>query len=323
MVDDVVVYAGDEAGAFAPAYNASKPTGGSEVHAVQLCEGLGAEGLRVVGVSPIPSPEVSAHARYLPDGQSALVHDCRALITMGLSPPPRSQRPDRHVVLFTHDAPHNVPHLEAAGLRWSEFVCVSQWQASRFPRGWKTRVIPPIVDDAVYSLPAVEKDPKKFVCVSAWWKGTQQTLEAWSQIRPPGAELHIGSPYSHPPNARSIVERVPGCVWIEPKSPRDVIEAMRPAIGVFRVCMQPETFGITDVIGQIVGCRIHALCPNGLGGMSEALHDPSPWVTTDGEQFAREFHKAFHAPPLAGYEIRGRDLRASRIIPMWRELLDL
>ena len=328
---DVVLFADNVEGAFSPQHNASKPTGGTEVHMVQLEEGLAASGLRVCGVSPLRDGDREAPAEpaatkgsvYVPIEAAAdpkwAPLASRALITAGLTKPPAWLKTDRHVILWTHDPGHNVPHLEAAGLRWSEFVCVSQWQADRFPRGWKTRVIPPIVDDAVYSLPAVEKAPGKFVCVSAWWKGTQQTLEAWSQIRPPGAELHIGSPYSHPPNARSIVERVPGCVWVELASPRAVVEAMRDAAGVFRVCMQPETFGVTDVIAQILGCRVHILAPNGLGGAAEALCAPH-CATENVEQFALQVRTPPEPETIGNVFL---DLRASNVIPLWRKLLDL
>lgn len=340
---DIVLFADDPAGAFSPALNASKPTGGTEVHMAQLAGGLAAPvwqdgqgcvlqglkletpGLSVVAVSDFEdrmTPTDTDGGHYIPLSRLGPNWRSRALITAGLTKPPSWLTTDRHVVLWTHDPPHNLPHLEAAGLRWSEFVCVSQWQAERFTRGWKTRVIPPIIDDWIYELPPIERNPGKFVCVSAWWKGTAQTLEAWSQLRPEGAELVVGSPYSHPAHARAMVERTPGCRWVDLASPRAVVEEMRDAAGVFRVNVAPETFGVTDAIAQILGTRVHCWAVNGLGGAPEAL-TPSPWFTTDGDQFASEFRKAYHAPPNVGFDVVGRDFRASRIIPMWRELLDL
>ncbi len=315
---DVVLYADDPAGAFSPTLNASRPTGGTEVHMVQLAEGLAQMGYHVLATSPIGDEYAMHEAEspaYLPSSR-IVSWTSRALITAGLTKRPPWLETDRHVILWTHEPGHNLPHLEAAGLRWSEFVCVSHWQALRFPRGWKTRVIPPIIDDWIYALPPVEKNPRKWVSLSAAWKGLQQTLEAWTQIRPPGAELHVGSPYSHGPEARQMVERTPGCVWVPLDSPRAVVEAMRDAAAVFRVVMAPETFGVTDAIAQILNCRIHAYCPNGLGGMAEALLDLR-YVTTDVSAFA-EGVKSPGEAPIAFY-----NFRASRIIPMWRKLLDL
>lgn len=313
---DVVVYDNSGvAGAFGHKHNASKPTGGTEVHLAQLCEGFGRAGLSAVGFSAVPEVD----GVYRPHDDDPI--SCRALITCGLSKLPANVTTDRHVVLWTHTAAQNIPHIPH--LRWSEMVCVSQWQANGFPFGWKTHVIHPIVSDAVYELPPVEKDPDKFVCVSAHWKGGRETLQAWEQLRPsPSARLHIGSPYSHPPDFRDHVERTPGCVWVDLASPQSVVEAMRDAAGVFRVVTAPETFGVVDVIAQVVGTRVHAWCPNGLGGMAEALK-PSPWVTTDGNAFATEFHKAYRTPPKWGFEVSGKDFRAERIIPQWVELLEL
>jgi hypothetical protein len=318
---DVIVYDNSgPPGAFGRLHNASKPTGGTEVHAVQLCEGLVGAGLGVVGVSALPVGEISnAHAAYV---QSVKDPSCRALVTVGLTPVPPIPT-DRHVVLWTHDPPHNVPHLEQRMLRWSEFVCVSHWQANRFPRGWKTRVIPAMIDDWIYDLPRVEKDPMRFVCVSAWWKGSLETLRAWEEIAPRGARLEMGSPYSHPPNAREIVERVRGCSWIDLANPRAVVEAMRSAAGVFRVIRAPETFGATDAIAQVLGCRVHALTLGDPGALPEVLAPSPGWVTSDASKFAHEFRASVLAPPRAGYMIEGRNYRAARVIPMWKEALDL
>jgi hypothetical protein len=325
-VIDVIVYAEDPAGAFSPTLNASKPTGGSEIHAVQLCEGLWGQGRDVFGVSHIDeASEVigGGGAFYVRPPRTDIRQDAsRALVTMGLSHVPTWANTDRHWVLFNHDPVHNIPHL--GHLRWSEFICVSHWQASRFPFGWKTRVIAPIVDDWIYDLPKVEKDPAKFVCVSGWWKGTPDTLRAWEEARlyEHGATLHVGSPYSHPANARDIVSRTPGTAWVDLNSPRAVVEAMRDAAAVFRVVTAPETYGVTDVIAQIVGCRVHAYVPNGAGGMLEALAEPH-WVTGDLAKFIGDARREYLAPQRPAARINARDLRARHIIPTWEGVLGL
>jgi hypothetical protein len=317
---DVIVYAGDPAGAFAPALNASKPTGGTEIHAVQLCEGLAAAGFKVMGMSYVPAESHGAIYCALPSPDERI--ECRALITIGLTPPPATIVPDRHVVLWTHDPPHNAAPLEAAGLRWSSFVCVSQWQANRFPRGWRRTVIPPIIDDWIYDLPQVERDPNKFVCVSAAWKGATQTLHLWTQMRQPGMTLHIGSPYSHDAGFRAMVERTPQTKYLELDSPRAVVEAMRGAAGSFRMCVNPETYGISDVIMQILGGRTHVYCPSDMGGLAESLM-PNPWATNDFAKFEHEFYAAHRSPPKEGFAISGRNLRSETIVPLWQRILGL
>jgi hypothetical protein len=322
---DLVLYADNPAGAFSASLNASRPTGGTEIHMAQLADGFAEAGVDVRGISDLPPgaeggffqrpplrPEMPCHFadRYQPTTS-------KVLITAGLTRPPAWIEADRHVILWTHDPTPNLGLLEGQGLRWSEFVCVSEWQASRFPRGWRTRVVDPIVADWIYELPKLLSKPGKYVCVSAWWKGTRQTLEAWAQLRPPGATLHVGSPYSHPTDARAMVERTPGCRWLELATPRAVVEAMRDAEAVFRVVTAPETFGVTDVIAQILGCRIHAWAPNGPGGALEALREPHGYAPS-----LQEFAQGLASPETTASGGR-LDLRARDIIPEWRAFLDV
>jgi hypothetical protein len=320
---DVILYADDPLGAFAPDFNASKPTGGTEVHMVQLAEGLAAEGFAVVAYSAIPARETHG-AEYRPPS-SGITPRCRALVTAGLSQVPNWIRTDRHAILWTHDPPHNVPFLVERGLRWNKYVCVSEWQRARFPFGWDTAAIPSMIDPWIYDLPPVPKDPKKFVCVSAWWKGTMDTLVAWEMNHPAGATLYVGSPYSHPPSARAMVERTPGCRWVELPSPRAVVEMLRDAAGVYRVCAAPETFGVTDAIAQILGCRVHVFCNGDPGALPDTL---GAWhyVTNNLDQFHREFLASYHAPPLEpsfDHQRHLRDYRPKKIIPQWMKLLGL
>lgn len=325
MTWDVVLYADTKEGAFAPEHNASKPTGGTEVHMVQLAEGLAAAGYGVTAISPISEPETTrAGYRCMPSAGNVEQLRCRALVTAGLSKVPEWIKPDRAAILWTHDPPHNLPFL--VGHRWQRFVCVSEWQARRFPHGWDTAVIPAMIDEWIYELPPLHKDRQKFVCMSAWWKGTADTLLAWEQMRPPGATLYVGSPYSHPPNAPEVVRATPGCQWVDLKSPKDVVEAMRDAAGVFRVALSPETFGATDAIAQILGCRTHVLCPHGEMGALPATLGAWNFVTSDVEKFKRELHSAYLAPPVEMNFDRDRYLknyRPAAIIPQWVKLLGL
>ena len=318
---DVVLYDGNgPGGAFAPNWNKSKPTGGTEVHMVQLAEGLAAAGLKVLGISAISTPEYHG-ATYLPAGDPLPV--CKALVTCGISQVPVGVRTDRHAVLWTHDPANGIlPLMEH--LRYSDFVCVSQWQASRFPLGFRTHVIPAIIDDWIYELGdrPLEKRRAKFVCLSAWWKGSMDTLILWEELKREKnasrlAELHMGSPYSHPPAAQQIVERA-GCTWVPLHKPADVVEQMKDAAGVFRVCKFPETFGATDVIAQILGCRVHVLALNGIGALHETLASPVG-VTAERRVFDRNFRFGYGNPP----DTTRKDYRARTIIPRWIDLLRL
>ena len=318
---DVIVYDGNgPAGAFSYARNKMRPTGGTEVHLVQLCEGIAGYAMHTAGISSIENaevPDIGGFPRYFPVGHVDAPTETRALVTCGLKGlPPEGLTTDKHVILWTHDPAHNIPHIQH--MRGYNFVCVSHWQANRFPKGWRRAVIPPMIDHWVYQLPKVEKDPNKYVCVSAYWKGTLETMTLWPQVAPPGATLYVGSPYSHPPHFKELVERTPRCKFISLENPGAIVHSMRDAAGTFRVCTQPETFGVTDAIAQVLGCRTHVFCTSDVGGLAESL-EPTGCVTTDFQQFTRRLHET-HGKPFVGSH---KDFRPRKILPQWMDLLDL
>jgi hypothetical protein len=287
----------------------------------QLAEGLSRRGHSVIAASDggYGAEEGPAYVEA-----SSLVLDgaeCDVLITCGATIPPPSIRCDRHVVLWTHDpvAGQNIAYLESAGLRWAEFVCVSQWQADRFPRGWRTRVVPAMIDDWIYDLPPTERRLRTYACVSAWWKGTDQTLALWRSAHEAGVlagdTLLVGSQYSQPDDARARVEATPGCEWVEQPNPRAVVDVLRTVQGVFRVSVHSETFGVTDTIAQIVGCRTHVLTAAPQGGLAESL-SPNDDVSSTPEELFRKM-RAYASP------VRARDFRASRIVSRWERGLGL
>ena len=306
-------------GGFAPLHNASKPTGGTEIHLTQLAEAFARAGFSTLAVSDIPKAEQHG-ARYVPRRETSRLR-CRALISCGVGPLPIGVTTDRAVVLFTHAIGRNVPHIQH--LRYSDIICVSKWQASEAPFAWRVHPIRPIIDDVIYDLPKVEKDPNKFVCFSAWWKGGAETLVVWEQIqRKPGQTLYVGSPYSQGTDLQARVERVPGCIYVPLENPRAVVEAMRDAAGVFRVSTTPETFGVTDAIAQLLGCRIHHWACGGVGGANEALG--GEYVTADRAEFTRDFvtPSVSHGTDL-DRAARMPNMRADVVIKEWIRIMRL
>lgn len=269
-----------------------------------------------MGVSDITREEtVSDKERYVPHVQAGRLR-CRALVTCNIGPMPGYITCDRHVRLFTHLPDINRPFIQH--LRFFDIVAVSRFQRNLFPYGWRVTNIPPIIDDWIFDLPPVAKDPNKYVSFSAAWKGLYEALVIWDQMRKPDQRLHVGSPYSHGPDLQRRVESSPGCVYEPMANSREMIEKMRDAAGVFRFVGTPETFGVTDLIAKILGCRIHALHGGGIGAAREALGMDCNVVDS-----REEFTRNWNTPP-AHYEPEpARDLRARNVIPQWVKILDL
>jgi len=328
-VIDLVVY--DQHFAWSPSYNETHPVGGWECHVVQIAEWLAGRGLRVVasraadveGLHVWSEGGPAAHAggvvwidsRSL-EGRSLL--QCRALITGRHSPIPDWIHADRIVTSAVDDPRHSKERYEHL-LGRSTIVCLSEWQAMLYrSMGHDTAVIPSAIDDAVYDLRG-EHHPGRFVCVAAWNKGTMRTLAQWALLKSkyPGwkAELRVGSPYSHPGDAKERCEQA-GAHWIGQLSPKRVIGELATAEAVFRVNdHHPETFGVTDALAEAVGTRVHCLRTGEIGAAREVL--VSPYLTADPAEFERGvlFPALPYPPP--------NDWRASRVLPMWKRLLGL
>lgn len=284
---DLILY--NDRTAFAPSVLGSGvPVGGFEVACEQIASGVAAGGRSVVVLGPPGQPGVVGDVEYV-DAlyASGGTLNCRALLTARACPIPPWIKADRTFTTCVDDPrgePESFAHLKGR----TTIVCLSEWQAGLYRELGHERVIviPSMIADDVYSYRACEKVAGRFVCVNAWNKGTDATLKMWASLRKrlPGCELHVGSPYSHPPDA---AERCvwAGAKWIGQLTPGAVVSALSTAEAVFRVCTAPETFGVADAIAEVVGARVHALFTNGMGASADVLS--SPWLTTSEDTFER------------------------------------
>jgi hypothetical protein len=316
---DVVIY--DEHCGWSPSLNASKGTGGYEVHMVQIASWLAAMGLRVVvfGHNDCARMEHALPEHGVIYLDSRITNgdpwSCAALITCRASSVPTWVTAQRTVTASVDDprpCPERFAHLRGR----STLVCVSEWQAGLFrDLGHECVVIPPPIWDETYRV-AEHLDGKvwgRHVCLSAWNKGTQETLDAWRRLpkRPSDWQLLVGSPYSHPPDAAERCCEV-GAVWLGTLTPDQVTAWMVSAEAVFRVNVAPETFGVTDAIAEVLGCRVHCLCTNGVGAIDEVLE--SPYVTSLPYAFR---HGVLNSRPYR----TSKDFRVSTIMPRWLPVL--
>jgi hypothetical protein len=318
-VIDLVIY--DQHFPWSPSYNASHAVGGWECHMVQIAEWLAGRGLSVWALNPsannirIDGDNFRAPVTYAEHGTDLR---CRALITGRHSDIPDSIAATRIFTSAGDDPRHGTERYDHL-LGHSTIVCLSEWQAMLYrSMGHETAVIPSAIDDAVYDLRG-EHHPGRFVCCNAWNKGTIRTLAQWALLKSkyPGwkAELRVGSPYSHPGDAKERCEQA-GAHWIGQLAPKQVIGELASAEAVFRVNDHaPETFGVSDAIAEAVGTRVHCLRTGEIGASREAL--VSPYLTADPAEFERGvlFPALPYPPP--------NDWRASRVLPKWIDVLGL
>jgi hypothetical protein len=319
-VTSVLIY--DEHCGWSPSLNASKGTGGTEVHLVQVAEGLARAGCRVEAYCHDGQGQAENGVTYsdsrcwdrrpyrwsgLGEFEPDPVH---VLLTVRKSAIPTTFTPGRIFTLVTDD-PRGEEHLYRHLLGRSTLVCVSEWQAGLYrAAGHECVVIPAMLRDDL--APATARLPKMFCCVSAWNKGTDRLLEEWPAISKmvPEYSLAIGSPYSEPDDADDRCHAA-GATWVGRLNPDGIVDMLEQSAAHVRIATIEETFGATDAIARAVGTRVHVWCPNGFGALNETVPGGA-WRTKEGWIDAIRSE----SDPWPA-----KDFRVSTIMPQWLELL--
>ena len=191
----ILIY--DEHCGWSPSLNASKGTGGTEVHLVQVATWLAGRGYDVVAACH-DGGGVEAGVRYIDTKESNVCEHERVYAADYILSVRKSHHPDgvharRGRFTLVTDDPRPDPDAYSHLLGRSIMVCVSEWQAGLYRAiGHKCVVIPAMIDDDTCSIPH-NYVPGRFACLSAWNKGTDETLRAWSCLSPlmPGKTLGL------------------------------------------------------------------------------------------------------------------------------------
>ena len=292
---------------WSPSLNASKGTGGTEVHLVQVAEWLAGQGAYVeawchdgkgmgVGVHYVESRDTTLRPSRCFDVAITVRRSRIPEITTG-----------RIFTLVTDDprpCPDDFAHLKGR----STLICVSEWQAGLYRKlGHECVVIPPPIPDYYYELAKYKRPTDTMVCVSAWNKGTQALLDVWNEKRP---RLYVGSPYSHPDDAMDRCQKA-GAIWLGTLTPGAIVSQLATASHHVRVVTAAETFGMTDAIAAAVGCRSIALAEGDPGALPDTVPGAC-WFTRQGWEEALAIGVPARKPP---------DYRMSKVMPMWAKLL--
>ena len=319
---DVVMF--DDTNAWSPSLNArgrsGKGVGGFEVFQVQIATWLASKGYKVVAYRPslIEGEEMGVDYRDSREVPAAFRTECRALITARHAQIPEWVKAQRTVTSAVDDprfCDEKYDHL----IGRSTICCLSEWQAGLYrTMGHECTVIPSMLDDYIYEM---KRHPlaSGWVCVNAWNKGTEETLKLWVELKsshPDIGELSVGTPYGAPDDALDQCRRA-GARWLGQLTPVQIVRALAGAEAVFRVCKQPETFGVTDAIAEVLGLDVHMLVKGEMGASRDVLC--SPWVTSNPVTFAAGVAGMVERPP----RINTLDYRVSTIMPRWLTLLGL
>lgn len=311
MHADVIAY--DTNAGWSPSLNESKGTGGFEVHMVQIASWLARQHYSVVVFSHFDGAEDGVV--YLDSRKEHGQWSCKCLLICRSSPIPDFVLAERTIALQCDD-PRPCPE-KWSHLRGVVMTCVSHWQAGLFrDLGFQVMaVIPPMIQLPELSGVRPPRRRGRLVCMSAWNKGTDETLEAWGRVAPAMSNCHfmVGSPYSHPADAAKRCEAV-GAMWCGEVTPMTVRRWLATAEAVFRVNVAPETFGVTDALAEHLGAEVYMLCRNGFGASREVLS--SPWVTDDSVEF-----ESYAVSRRQDAVIPKRDLRVHKIMPQWLPVL--
>ncbi len=304
---------------------ATEALGGSEFVLWQLAREMAKRGLRVLvwqGAGPSAPDRVESGATYRFGASANPVH-ARSVIHHR-----HSSRAYERVVTF--DArialcsdvwgPHYERALPALAPRLDAVVCVSDWQASRFPGAARPRVIPNPLPIEAYEFSPVARNPRVFVYASAAVKGLLPTLATWAAWRTEheavrAATLRVLNPgYDDPGVAASAA----GVELVGAVPFHRVLGELRSAAGLFYVNDFPETFCLVAALAEACGARTHVWTRRG-GAVAEVVE--SSLVTTDGRVFEAAFLRHLSAPAGAGCA-RPRDFRVDHVVDRWMKLLD-
>ena len=311
--------------------------GGSELELVQVATALARRGHRVtLALRGLNDDECKVEDGVTYTTTSKVPKHVRALYLQRWTKLPPNVFADRVIVRCNDhcDARDYDVHNRLLSSGGATLVCNTNWQATLFPFAAKKAVIAPIVE----APPMVEKKLGQFVYASAARKGLLDTIRYWHFFM---SRLDEVSPGSRETMGLKLMVAVPEYSGGVPELPEDQLEAIgvhlvpTPRIedyrrliaeseGLFYVIRFSEVFCCVAALAELAQTRPHILCLRGVGGIREALSN-SRLVTTDPEQFSRDFLHALSEPENDWVAAPDQivDRSPDTIAKQWEEVLGL
>jgi len=320
------------------------PNGGSELHTVLVAEALVWAGLKVAVIQPGPSFVRWAGVDYY--SAQDILHrglydlECEVLVSQRFGALPARVLFARLVVEM-HDLPDErcgtimaamkdiiYPRDANGQLRGSvkdgivKTIVHSQFNAKLYEDWPGLTVIPAMIEESLYELPAVDRDSSRrdrvFVYGSAALKGLTQTLELWKKMREHEymmrkARLIVTSPGYDAPDFEQL-KKTPGVEFRQPRTLGEMQLLLRDSDGIFMFNALPETYGCVQTQCEVAGRYAWVFAPNP-GALKETLANPES-VHTDINSFVKAVCSDKWPKPKPA-----KNVRQSAVLPLWLDAL--
>jgi len=200
----------------------------------------------------------------------------------------------------------------------TKFITVSKWLQSLLPKSYDSTFIHNMIPDWVYNF-QTKRIPNKYIYCSASFKGLQETIELWVNLKKnpllKKAELYVCNPGYDQVDEKLLKTHKINFLGNLPF--HNLIEEMASSMGLFYVNKIPETFCIVAALANALKINTHILCLSDFGALTEILPN-NPCITQNTEQFVTNFIKFYNkneiCAPLQNYS-------SEVIFNDWKKLL--
>ncbi len=160
----------------------------------------------------------------------------------------------KKVFVWSHDTNYGNLYNDAHGEMFANIkatlLCVSDWQKKLFdPLNWNTLVVYNSIPDFVFDYKLPEKK-KQFIYASAAWKGLQQTVGIFNQLKNNNEfkdfKLKILSPGYENFNGQNLSNN--DIEWIGSVKFDEVVKYVAESYGLLYYNTMAETYGIVPVL---------------------------------------------------------------------------
>lgn len=288
--------------------------GGSEWEQVLLLEALAARGYRVAAMNRLPSWSRVRGVDYHPIGTLDFAKfSCKSLILLRNTAKPLDID-CQSVFRWVTDT---LIEYEDDG---AELICVSKWQSDLHGDD-HPQFIHNMLPDWVYDLkPNRNTKANSFIYASAAMKGLTPTLQYFSSMRKTkefkNATLTVLNPGYDLPGGIEVE----GVSFKGALPFRAVVEEMQAHRSMLMVSVFCETFGIVQVLAELLGLNLFIHQSQGRDALSEVCN--SPTVTADGARFNATI-ALYGQDPQKFRPVVAKDFRVSSLIGYWESLLGL
>lgn len=297
--------------------------GGSEFEAVLLLENLAKHNLDVISFNNTPVAAFQHGVHYFPlETLQYQKFKCKTLIVERSSLIPNNLIEFEKLIIWATDIPGDAyKHLDQwlAPQHNTTLIAVSKWHASLFPENWKKGYIYNMIPDWVYDFKA-SKDNNLFIYASAAQKGLLPTVECFKELKKnyffKKSELLSLSPGYDDPQAEFLKKNKVQFVGSVPFN--EVVKHIARCGSLLYVNTFPETFGISPVLAEVLGCNTFVFCPNGFGALKETMN--SPLVEGQQQAFFNRIME-FGKNPKSMPKVSPKDYKVSTIMPQWLDLV--